>query len=236
MEPIAQSPWLEHLVLHLPIARAGSDPEGVHEVRIAAGRLEVWLRLAGLRVLRDDLRWLRSGASTLRELEVLIGSDAPEQWLAWLEERRALERRRLCAMLDSPRLHGLLAALPLLAPIHPAAAAERLHELVRRAVRRGERIEADPTDIDAFHRLRKAVRRVRYAKEWLGEETRALHSLQSSLGELNDAAVALMLLEEYPEREALAEYRETLRARFEEQRKKSLKRWKRGRLRAEVQA
>lgn len=234
MEPIALAPWLEHLRAHLPVARAGSDPEGVHQVRVGAGHLDVWLELAGMRVLRDDLAWLRSGAGRVRELDVLIATGPEPDWRRWIEERRQAERERLVALLDDRRLDGLLEALSLLPPLEGERARARLPKLARRAERRGERMLADPSDIDGFHRLRKGLRRLRYAREWLGLEVRALKSTQQSLGALHDVSVALELFQEWPGRESSPGVRELLLERLEKLRARSLALWKRQVARAEV--
>src|SRR5262245_54899902 len=53
---VACAPWLERLAAAIEVAAKGDDPEGVHQVRVAAGRLVVWLRLGARRALIDDLR------------------------------------------------------------------------------------------------------------------------------------------------------------------------------------
>ena len=42
LDAISVAPWLEHLERHLPVARLGGDPEGVHHLRVAAQRLRTW--------------------------------------------------------------------------------------------------------------------------------------------------------------------------------------------------
>lgn len=236
MEPIDLAPWLEHLRAHLPAARAGVDPEGVHQIRVAAGHLDAWLELGDLRVLRDDLAWLRGAAGRVRELDVLIAAAPEPAWLAWIEERRAAERATLLAALDDARLAALLDALSWLPPLDPELAAARLPRFARRAQRRGERMLADPSDIDGFHRLRKGLRRLRYAREWLGLEVRGLKVLQQSLGALHDVSVALELLQEWPGRDGAPGVRELLLGRFEKLRARSLLRWQRRARSVEVQA
>jgi inorganic triphosphatase YgiF len=227
---------LAQLIENEPAAALGVDPEGVHQVRVAAGRLIVWLELADLRVLRDDLGWLRRSAGRLRDLDVLVGAGAPAAWLPWIEARRAAQRAAFEEALGARRLDGLLAALPLLAPLASARAAERAQKLARKAVRRGQRIESDPTDLEAFHSLRKALRRLRFAREWLGEDASGLRALQTSLGALNDAAVALEHFREWPDAERHDEDRNALLLQLDEQRRKSLKRWRKHPLSAEVRA
>lgn len=234
MDPISVTRWLEHLARHLPIARSGGDPEGVHQVRVACGRLGVWLELARWWVVVDDLRWLRGSAGRVRELDVLLADELPEDFAAWLEERRREEREEMLATLDHPRLAGLLTALAQLPPIDPERARARLVRFEQRAARKGRALEAHPENVERYHALRKSLRRVRYAMEALGEDPRPIKSLQSCLGLMNDAAVALDLLDEYPGAGAHGELREHYEERVEEQRRRALERWQRSSLRSEA--
>jgi CHAD domain-containing protein len=231
MDPIPATRWLEHLARHLAVARDGEDPEGVHQLRVACGRLSVWLELAGWRVLRDDLAWLRGSAGRVRELDVLLADDLPEAFASWLRERRHAERQRLLAALDHPRLAGLLTALAELPALEPERARSRLERFERRAARKGRALEEQPSHVARCHALRKALRRVRYAMEWLGESPKPIKAMQSSLGELNDAAVALELLAEFPGREPFDDLRAGYAAQVDDQRQRSIERWLRSSLR-----
>ena len=89
---IVLTPWLDHLVAHLPVAREGRDAEGAHQIRVAGRRLIVWLELSGYGVLRDDLRALVRGAGRVRDLEVLLQETLPRSFEHWLRERLAFRR------------------------------------------------------------------------------------------------------------------------------------------------
>ncbi|MDA1267199.1 MAG: CHAD domain-containing protein, partial [Planctomycetota bacterium] len=116
MNPIllACDPWLEHLQRHLGVSADGQDPEGVHQVRVAAARLRVWLRLGGRRLLEDDLRWLRNGAGPVRDLDVLLLRGGPAGYEQHLREEWARAHSSWVSALRSHRAQGLLQALPLL--------------------------------------------------------------------------------------------------------------------------
>lgn len=193
---IVPTRWLEHLERHLPLAREGVDPEGVHQVRVAARRLRVWLELGGYQVLHDDLRWLVRGAGKVRDLEVMLHSPLPKSFAAWLAEKLQAARKELTAILDSPRLLGLTRALRNLPPLPVPEAERRLGRFERRVQRRQVAWNATRSFED-LHALRRALRRLRYAREYLGQEVEDLKALQEVLGRLNDADVALRYLEEF---------------------------------------
>src|ERR1043165_1021156 len=76
MREIPPTAWLDRLEERTSLAEsapdAALDAEAVHELRVACGRLIVWLDLGGWRILRDDLRWLRRSAATVRDLDVVL--------------------------------------------------------------------------------------------------------------------------------------------------------------------
>lgn len=210
--PIPNALVLDHLVAHLPMAREGTDPRGAHQVRVATRRLGVWLVLGGHTILVDDLRWLRSAAAGVRDLDVLMTAELPDGWRAWLDERRASARTALVAAVDSPRVAGLVHALRVLPPASRRRARREARALVATAVRLGRAVEGRGATLDDIHALRRSLRRVRYALEWLGRPAEPLVAAQDDLGELNDAWVALRLLDAYgaSERDLVA-----VRARIE---------------------
>ena len=231
MDPVPLDPWLGHLEAHLPVARAGRDPEGVHQVRVALGRIDLWLRAAGLRVLRDDVRWLRSGAGRVRDLDVQLSLDPPNPWARRLERERVAAREELLRILDQPRVGGLVRALRLL----PALPGERLESFVedalRRVEKRGKRLEKHPEDVERYHDLRKAVRRLRYALEWADRSATPVKRMQDALGDLNDAAVTLRMLDELAAGDAdelalLNGFRASREARVDELRAATLVAWR----------
>lgn len=186
MARIPLTPWLEHLRLHLSIARAGSDPEGVHQMRVAVRRLRVWLELGGYKTLEPDLAWLVRGANAVRDLEVLLGqSGLPRALHTWAEGKLKEARAQFVPMLDSGRLAGLLQALDNLPALPQKAALDRLERFKQR-VERNEAAWQQHNTLEALHALRRALRRLRYAREWLELDTEAIKELQESFGQVGD--------------------------------------------------
>ncbi len=197
MSSIGLGRWLQHLLEHLPIARQGHDPEGVHQVRVAIRRLRVWLRLAGMRVLEDDLAWLVRGAGEVRDLEVLLQRpDLPKAFRAWAKSRLEQARATFVPLLDSPRLAGLLQALANLPPLDEASAQVRLKRFFRQVGRKAEEWQWQGS-IEHLHALRRALRRLRYALEWLGQDSRAVKDLQEVFGKVGDLSFTLRYLTTY---------------------------------------
>jgi CHAD domain-containing protein len=190
--------WLDALARSLVKLRSDADPESVHQLRVAIARLRVWVDLSGLRVLDDNLRWLRSQAAAARDLDVSLALEPPAAVAQWLHAELVARRRALRAALDASRTAGLVEALSLLPPASPELAAERVARLARAALRRGDEARARPADVAALHRLRRAVRRLRFGLEWQGQRARPLVELQTVLGELGDRAIALRALQHIP--------------------------------------
>ncbi len=207
--------WLHHLEKHLPIARQGQDPEGVHQVRVAGRRLRVWLELAGLRVLQDDLAWLVRGAGRVRDLEVLLQHpDLPSSFQHWIQGQLTQARQTLTPMLDSPRLAGLLEALTVLPPLERPVAQARLERLAQRVERRARAWEQEQ-ELESLHALRRALRRLRYAREWLDLETKAIKALQERFGQVGDLAFTLAYLQAFEaEGGRASRYRQKLKAKL----------------------
>lgn len=218
MSVIAIDRWLQHLVQHLPIARAGCDPEGVHQVRVAVRRLRVWLRLAGLRVLEDDLAWLVRAAGEVRDLEVLLQQpDLPKAFREWAISR--LERARIAfvPLLDSPRLAGLLRALAHLPPTDKELAQSQLKRFTRQVERKAQAWRSLDS-VESLHALRRALRRLRYAREWLGQDSQAVKELQEVFGQVGDLSFTLGYMTAYEAEggRSLGAYKEQLEAQLAE--------------------
>ncbi|WP_051195618.1 CHAD domain-containing protein [Meiothermus rufus] len=209
------TPWLHHLEKHLPIARQGQDPEGVHQVRVAGRRLRVWLELAGLRVLQDDLAWLVQCAGRVRDLEVLLQHpDLSPSFRRWAQEELKQARQAFVPLLNSSRLAGLLAALATLPPLVRSVAQARLERLEERVGRRAS-IWEQTGQLEHLHALRRALRRLRYAREWLELETKAIKALQESFGQVGDLAFTLAYLQAFETGGGRASrYRQQLKARL----------------------
>ncbi len=201
---ISPSAWLELLQEELDVARTGDDPGSVHRMRVAAGRLRVWLELGDRRALIDDLRWLRRSAGEVRDLDVLIAETTDPECASWLVERRVAAQRQLIDALADERVGALLAALAWMPPLPRAHARRNVARLLKRALRAGTRIERAPTDVSAWHRLRRSLRRLRYAREWLDENTDELRDFLDVLGDLNNRVVESRELAECPANGAAA--------------------------------
>ena len=202
-EAIQCEPWLRHLSRHVATAPAGVDPEGPHQMRVAIARLSVWLRLGGDHPLDRELRWLRDRLASVRDCDVQLESGLPERVAAALRRERARAQRVLVRALDSPRVAHLLEAIARLAPVPRRRARKHVARLARRTLRRARAARGHWDDVDELHRLRCAVRRLRHALEWLGDDSSELVRLQDALGIACDRGVALR-------RNASGEYRRRL--------------------------
>ncbi len=188
-DPIPSTPWLDHLRRHLPIAEAGQDPEGVHQLRVAAARLRVWLRLDRRSPLDDELRWLRDAAGPVRDLDVLIALGGPPEFLRHLADRWRDARRGLLAALHDPRLAVLLTALAAHPPLPRARAEGRTARWRRRVLSDGSGLDWLEGPEGEVHAFRRRVRRLRYACDWLGIPDERIKDLSERLGKLNDLFV-----------------------------------------------
>ena len=188
--------WVAHLEAHLPLALSGEDPEGVHQVRVAGRRLWAYLELLGHRILRDDLRFLVRQAGRVRDLEVALGWALPQGVRGQLEAELKEAREALSGLLLSPWMGALLRSLRHLPPLDKGQARKRLKRLQERLEARFLELRAEPS-LERLHAYRRALRRVRYAKEFLGLPARRERALQEVLGEFNDLEVLWRLLVAY---------------------------------------
>jgi len=218
---------VEHYEANRAGIRAGNDPEYLHQGRVALRRLRTALGLfrplleerAGRRA-RKDLRRLLRRLGPARDWDVFLAftlapamAAAPaDRGLAALahecEGRRrgaAARARRAAAAHPASQLKVTLGALPLRPkPARQPArqyACDALERCARRVRRRGKGIaKLGPADL---HRLRLAVKRLRYAlhyfaplfqKRRVEAMRQALESLQQALGGAHDCMVAAALL------------------------------------------
>lgn len=219
-------------------ARSG-DVEAVHQLRVATRRMRSTLRLfapvlpaASVASAGDGFAWLARAIGAVRDLDVLALAvvrrgrkldDSTRSHLGALErviaDRRAAALSALVTQLESPRSRRLLVRVGTLANTRLAARRPvRLGDVARdlvvpllRAIQRSGRdldVHAPPR---AFHRLRKRVKRLRYASETLaglGDDAMQaargrLVTLQDVLGEHQDAIVQRDWLRACAESDAL---------------------------------
>lgn len=187
--PIAVDPWLGHLCRYVPVARAGRDAEGVHQLRIAIARIRVWLELGGWRILHDDLRGLRRVAGAVRDVDVRLGYAAPAGYVGALAAARDRAQEALASALEEARVATVVTALHNLPTVERRHARRVLGTFAREALRRGRSLRWD--DYPTLHGFRRLVRRVRFTLEWLGRSAPRLTEAQRRLGDACDAWVDL---------------------------------------------
>lgn len=211
--------WSARLERRLRDAPDALGAEEVHELRVACGRLLVWLDLGGWRVLRDDLLWMRRSAATVRDLDVVLERFGARPWARDLLAQRELGASDLRKALAGRRPQGLVQALAAMPAATEDSVRTKMEELERRAARAGERLGRKEEDIDHVHRLRRAIRRLRYALEWTGDSPADLVRLQADLGQINDLAITDRVLADRAGEDGVQADRETvaseLRARCE---------------------
>lgn len=217
--------WLTELEARLRALRERSDPEDVHQLRVATRRLATWLRLAGLHVLRDDLRWLRRVAGAVRDIDVVLDIEGDPTWTRWLRSERRVQHQALMTALASDRTGGLLLALRSLPAVTRDQARARLKRLAGRALEAGDELEAAPDEPERFHHLRRKVRTLRYGLEWLDEKTGAFREFQEVSGLAADRALSLRLMAVYPQFEELAARRGQLESEYAQRRHAAFEAW-----------
>lgn len=217
---LPQRRWIDEqvreLVVNGEVALADTDPEGVHQLRVAVRRLRAALRAADLDdvALLTELRWFFGELGPLRDLDVLLerfrddtdGFSAEEmaafeRLLAGLRAERAAALERVSEALRGQRYLRLLDRLASV-DVTPAESVEvdlvaeiaRPHRKLRKAVGAMGR---EPADRE-LHDLRIRGKKLRYAAELAeaagGKPVRRLvkatKRLQDVLGEHQDACVA----------------------------------------------
>src|SRR5258705_1333910 len=223
---------VQHLEANRAGALAGADPEYLHQMRVALLRLRTAFDIFADAVpdaagLGGELRSLSRALGRARDWDVFVAdtlkpavSGRPRHaGLRALREaceelsdearsaaRRALESRRYYGLMralrslsygDAPRPAGAVRSLPMR---HAVAVIGAMYGKARKRGRKLKRLGSKD-----LRRLRKAVRRLRYALLFLAPllpeaRVRALaesvESLQETLGGINDCAVAGELIEE----------------------------------------
>ncbi len=208
------------LLEHDPGTRLGSDPEDLHQLRVATRRLRALLR-AGRKLLRTEptdalrgeLGWLGSALGPARDLDVLIEHFCAESaavgggaadLVAALEARRVDARSTLVDALGSGRYLRLLDALdafvatPPLADAAPVSLAAIWWKETKK-LRRAVAALGDQPSGDELHAVRILVKRARYAAELAAHELGRTGAsfvdrariAQDVLGAHQDAAVGI---------------------------------------------
>ncbi len=248
---------LQKLHTAWPIARAGEDPEGVHQMRVATRRLRAVLAAlaetvydpAEVRKLRRGLRIWATALGEVRDPDVFLAAldssaaalpaEATAQLAplrAVLVERRERGRKGMLNLLDSKKTAAFAQRLDAFVLTEGAGVRESTAEEAeqeRTLVRHWagtllwshyERVRAYEGGLDAaafitLHHLRIEIKHLRYTLELfraaLGDEAAALHkqlvAAQDHLGEIQDAQVAIDLVDqvllEHPDATPLQTYR-----------------------------
>jgi CHAD domain-containing protein len=219
-------------------AMVDRDPEGVHELRVAARRLRAALRLIddadeAVAEVREVARAVGRATGPLRDFDVvmaLVRATAPggterDALLHALAARRAPALHALrCTLGASQYLARVDTAAAVLArlsereggaPLAPAARGHTRQQL--RKLRK--RLGGDLTTPAGYHDVRRQMRRVRDVIEVFGASLpdrqrawrRRLQPVQALMGRLNDVHVALALIPE--DLAAAAATRDVLRRR-----------------------
>jgi CHAD domain-containing protein len=174
---IPATEWLERLDAAREASLRG-EPEGIHQVRVIARRLRVWLALAKADgALDEELRWLIKELGPLRDLDVL------DEVLTTQARSRLRPRAisRAVDALEADRFHDLRETLGATRPPRRKRALRVLSKLERRFAR-----AHFTADDESLHRLRRRLHTLRYAREWLELDARNLAADQAWLGALCD--------------------------------------------------
>ena len=216
---LAMAQQMRELLLHDPGVRLGSDPEDLHQLRVATRRLRAFLR-AGRPLLepswseplRDELRWLGGALGPARDLDVLIARIADDVagvgdeeafagLMLALEAERADARRVVVEALSSDRYLALLGRLEQVGDLEPSGSRRTLRDVWKaewKRTRKAFKRLDDSSPDEELHAGRIRVKRARYAGELAAHElgkqsrpfVRAAKELQDVLGEHQDAVVA----------------------------------------------
>lgn len=184
---------LRALLTHDPGTRVGTDPEELHQMRVAVRRMRAMLKAARPLVertwadgLRAELGWLGRALGPVRDADVLIerlrgraaafddsGRAAVETLIETLVADRENARTEMLAVLSSRRYTALLRQLatavsqPLPTPRGRAAApplVELVHTEYRKLFKAVRAAGEDPPD-EVLHALRIHGKRLRYTGE-----------------------------------------------------------------------
>lgn len=216
--------WLERIRSMQAECVRGIDPEGPHQIRVSVRRLRTTLRMldrlpgvTGLAPVVVRVRALGDLAGAVRDHDVVIervkalecgDTDAIQSALRHLERRRLRALERLRRVFLSPNTKTAIEHLRTALEVAKAAPDDtRLDDASRdlldrsfRQLRRQSR--QGLTDGEAYHALRRRIRRVRDAIDVFGPALKKndhawrkrLQPVQALLGSLNDIETAMMLV------------------------------------------
>ena len=205
----------DQLLAHDPGTRLGTDPESLHDMRVAVRRARALLRAGAPLIAADtqalslELQWLGSVLGRVRDLDVLLARlrseaaslDAEDRAAAGrllraLDRQRTRARRALLKALDGERYDALIDRFDeTLTALEPTDSTATLASLARREFKRlrsdVRALDHEPAD-DALHAIRKRGKRTRYAYELSGDRAvvKRARELQDVLGEHHDSVVA----------------------------------------------
>ena len=177
-----------------PGTRLGTDPEDLHDMRVATRRIRSFLRTARVLVdpswatpLREELAWLADALGTVRDLDVMLEHLEPQVASLDAEERAALgtvllgrlqaerdgARAKLVTALSSPRYFRLLDRLDEPVALMPdgepgAPTAPTLPEIAAAEFRKLGKVMRrldDASPDEEIHAARILGKRARYAAE-----------------------------------------------------------------------
>ncbi|RLK54617.1 CHAD domain-containing protein [Actinokineospora cianjurensis] len=184
------SAQVEELATRTEGAREGSDPEHVHQMRVAVRRARAALK-AGMPLpeLDAELKWLGGSLGAVRDLDVQLDSlraraiGFDEEELAAVETllhglvvqrraarqtmRRVLRSKRYRKLLEAVRAaaaSGTVVAVPDSDADEPPALVSVVRKPHRKLMRAAEALGENPPD-DDLHELRIHGKRLRYAAE-----------------------------------------------------------------------
>ena len=194
-----------------------TDPEGVHQMRIAVRRIRSVLRSIGLddSELAQHARGLTTELGKVRDLDVLLAryqqQDVQADYAEHLKSQWRHKRKALKTVLQGERYRAFEDALQQfqkkLTPfdINAPQAAERfIGEELKRTKLRGRRISKASPDRQ-IHKLRLQCKRLRYLVEMferhgnirLDQFQHAARALQNLLGNFVDERTAVAAIREY---------------------------------------
>lgn len=201
------------------IVLQGRRPVGIHQTRVALRRLRAAFGLFRhavdgpvVRALSAEAKWLAGECAPSRDLHVFLTEtveDVPPIIRRVARRLADTHLQRARAALSGARFEAFDRQLHAFLDLSPAAPTDRLDEFARgeldqhhqKVIHRGRKF--DSLDPHRLHRLRIAIKKLRYAAEFLRPAfasaaakpyIEAMARLQSALGNMNDRTVARHVL------------------------------------------